>query len=96
MALAASIKCSAALISGRCDNRSDGKPTGTSGILIKLVRSLLGSKSAETDLPTITEKSNVSYLGTAGDEESDADMKLLGGFVDSREYSTTDLEVAFT
>lgn len=50
----------------------------------------------ETDLPTITEKSNVSYLGTAGDEESDADMKLLGGFVDSREYSTTDLEVAFT
>lgn len=50
----------------------------------------------ESDLPSITEKSNVSYLGTVGDEESEADMKLLGGFVDSREYSTTDLEVAFT
>lgn len=54
------------------------------------------SEIVEADLATTTTKSNVSYLGTVGDEESEADMKILGGYVDNREYSTTDLEIAFS
>jgi len=72
----------------------EGTPTWFAFLVLD--RNIGSNVVTESDLPTLAEISNVSYLGTVGDEESDADMKLLGGFVDSREYSTTDLDVAFS
>ena len=72
----------------------EGTPTWFAFLVLD--RNIGSNIVTESDLPALAERSNVSYLGTVGDEESDADLKLLGGFVDSREYSTTDLDVAFT
>lgn len=48
-----------------------------------------------SDIQSMDVESEVTCLGTVGDEESEADLKLLGGYVDEREYSTTDLEFSF-
>lgn len=48
------------------------------------------------DIQILNVKCTVCYFGTCGDEESEADLAILGGTIDgNKEYSTTDLEIFF-
>lgn len=48
------------------------------------------------DSSFMTQNCLVSYFGNAGDEESEADIGIFSGFVDTdREYTMTDFEVAY-
>lgn len=49
-----------------------------------------------TNITTSDFYTPIAYFGTVGDEESEADLKILGGYLDQREYSATDLEVIFS
>jgi hypothetical protein len=71
---------------------------GIPGWFVFAVTSNGGTASSMTitDITTSNFYTPIAYFGTAGDEESEADLKLLGGYLDQREYSATDFEVIFS
>jgi hypothetical protein len=74
----------------------DGTPTWFAFCVTGSSISIDPSTTNPTTIQTLSGKSLVTYFGNAGDEESEADLAILSGFVDSnKEYSTTDLEIFF-
>lgn len=71
---------------------------GTPGWFVMFVTqsSIDASTMTITDITTSDLRSWVTYFGDVGNEESEADLKILGGYLDQREYSATDFDVAFS